>query len=96
MNDKFSEIYRRPSAFKLHYKSTEDAVSIVGWIAGEHIIDEEAYLNDAYDLLLKGEKYDEVLEELTDRAKKEDPEEVSHRAVDPAFASWEDCNRQFI
>lgn len=96
MNDKIIEIYRRPSAFKLHYKATEDAVSIVGWIAVEYIIDEEAYLNDAYDLLLKGEKYDEVLDELTDRARKEDPEEVSNREVDPAFASWEDCNRQFI
>lgn len=96
MNDKISEIYRRPSSFKLHYKATEDAVSIVGWIAGEYIIDEEAYLNDAYDQFLKGEKYDEVLEELTDRAKKEDHEEVSNRVVDPAFSSWEDCNRQFI
>lgn len=96
MNNKISEIYIRPSAFKLHYKATEDAISIVGWLATEYKIDEEVYLNDAYDLLLKGEKYDEVLEELTDRARKEDPEEVSNRAVDTAFADWVECYKQFI
>lgn len=96
MNDKISEIYRRPSSFKLHYKTTEDAISIVGWLATEYKIDEELYLNDAYEQLLKGESYDDVLEELTDRARKEDPEEVSNSSVDPAFADWVECYKQFI
>lgn len=96
MNDKIREIYRRPSAFKLHYKTTEDAISIVGWLAGEYKIDEEVYLNGAYELLLQGESYDDVLEELTDRAREEDPEEVSNNEVDPAFVDWVECYKQFI
>lgn len=67
-----------------------------------HQIDEEKFLDEAYKLMIENDGYDieHIIEIMLEKAQEEqecsEEFEEWNSTVDPAFASWEDCNRQFV
>lgn len=55
--------------------------------------------DEAYDLLKEGYTDEEAIDILSEKYEnydEEDEETTSNGGLDPAFASWEECNRQFV
>jgi hypothetical protein len=68
-----------------------------------HFIDEIEYFDEAYKLMMENRGYllDDIIEIMMEKAQDENlhnqEEEYNHNSTcDPAFAGWEDCNRQFV
>ena len=59
----------------------------------------ESLKDEAYDLLKEGYTDEEAIDILCEKYEnydEEDEETTSNGGLDPAFASWEECNRQFV
>lgn len=69
-----------------------------------YFIDEIEYFDEAYKLMMENRGYllDDIIEIMMEKAQDEelrDQDEEEYNQIstcDPAFASWEDCNRQFV
>lgn len=89
---------------KKHYKAIMHAY-IVADIVETHYngVDKAEIINQSYELMIDNDGYDveDIIDIMMEKAQEEQESyEVQEynvqSTVDPAFASWEECNRQFI
>lgn len=89
---------------KLHYKSIMHA-QLVADIVESHYkgVDKSEIIKQACKLMIENDGYDldTIIEIMMEKAQDEklreqNEEEYNNSTCDPAFASWEDCNRQFV
>lgn len=89
---------------KLHYKAIMHAQIVVDIVRDRYFfIDEVEYFDEAYKLMIENDGYDleHIIEIMMEKAQdeknnQEEEEEYNNSTCDPAFASWEECNRQFV
>lgn len=90
---------------RLHYKAIMHA-QLVADIVESHYkgVDKSEIIKQAYKLMIENDGYDldTIIEILMEKVLEEQEcsevlEEYSLKStVDPAFATWEECNRQFV
>lgn len=90
---------------RYRYKAIMHAQIVVDIIRDRFaFIDKVEYFDEAYKLMMENRGYilDDIIEIMMEKAQDEklreqNEEEYNHNSTcDPAFASWEDCNRQFV
>lgn len=89
----------------VHYKAIMHAQFVTDIVESNYnSIDKSEIFKQAYELMIDNEGYDldviiEIMMEEAQVAQEEQEEQEEHSfksTVDPAFASWEDCNSQFV
>lgn len=86
-----------------NYKAIMHAQIVVDIVRDRYsFIDAVEYFDEAYKLMMENRGYllDDIIEIMMEKAQDEknnqEEEEYNNSTCDPAFASWEDCNRQFV
>lgn len=88
---------------KKNYKAMMHAC-IVSDIVESHYngVDKTEIFNESYSLMIENDGYDveDIIEIMIEKAQEQQEEDEeyysSNGGLDPAFSSWEECNRQFI